>query len=76
MCRTRMPAVCTIITANYTAREATAAAEPNVETAKIQAALDQCPQGQAVQLAANNEREFRRRPLRIPSGVSCALIVT
>ena len=67
----RMPAVCTIITANYTAREATAAVEPNVETAKIQAALDQCPQGQAVQLAANNERDsFVAGPLRIPSGVS------
>lgn len=65
----RMPAVCTVLTATQATKEV--AESTIVDTQKIQAALDQCPQGQAVQLAANNERDsFIAGPLRIPSGVS------
>lgn len=65
----RMPAVCTIITASQTTKEVSTST--TLDTQKIQTALDQCAQGQAVQLAANNERDsFISGPLRIPSGVS------
>ncbi|MFZ6798368.1 pectinesterase family protein [Undibacterium sp. Di24W] len=63
----RVPAVCTILTASQTQAEHSKA----LDTQRIQAALDSCPQGQAVQLAANNEKDsFQSGPLRIPSGVS------
>lgn len=65
----RMPAVCTIITASQMAKEVSTSTI--LDTQKIQTALDQCAQGQAVQLAANNERDsFIAGPLRIPTGVS------
>jgi len=63
----RVPAVCTILTASHTQAEHGKA----LDAQRIQAALDSCPQGQAVQLAANNEKDsFQSGPLRIPSGVS------
>ena len=63
----RIPVVCTILTASHTQAELSQAAD----TARLQAALDACPQAQAVQLAANNEKDsFLSGPLRIPSGVS------
>lgn len=63
----RIPAVCTILTASHTQAEHSKA----LDAQRIQAALDSCPPGQAVQLAANNEKDsFQSGPLRIPSGVS------
>lgn len=63
----RKPAVCTILTANQSQAEHNKA----LDAERIQNALDHCPQGQAVQLAANNEKDsFQSGPLRIPSGVS------
>lgn len=63
----RKPAVCSILIANQTQAEYSKA----VDAERIQNALDHCPQGQAVQLAANNEKDsFQSGPLRIPSGVS------
>jgi len=63
----RIPTVCTILTASQTQVEHGKASD----TQRIQSALDSCPQGQAVQLAANNEKDsFQSGPLRIPSGVS------
>ncbi|MBC3875810.1 pectinesterase family protein [Undibacterium flavidum] len=63
----RKPLVCMILTANQSQAEHNKA----VDAERIQRALDHCPQGQAVQLAANNEKDsFQSGPLRIPSGVS------
>ena len=62
----RMPAVCTVLTATQVYAEGL----PQLDTAKIQTALNACPAGQAVQLAANNEKDsFHSGPLQIPSGV-------
>lgn len=61
-----MPAVCTVLTATQVYAEGL----PQLDTAKIQTALNACPAGQAVQLAANNEKDsFHSGPLQIPSGV-------
>ncbi len=62
-----MPRVCTILTANQADHDGSAA----LDTARIQTALDQCTQGQAVELAANNEKNrFQAGPLRLPGGIS------
>lgn len=63
----RLPAVCTVLTATQVYAEGLR----QLDTAKIQTALNACPVGQAVQLAANNEKDsFHAGPLQIPSGVS------
>lgn len=62
----RMPAVCSVLTATQVYAEGLR----QLDTAKIQTALNACPVGQAVQLAANNEKDsFHSGPLQIPSGV-------
>ncbi|MBR7799526.1 pectinesterase family protein [Undibacterium fentianense] len=60
------PKVCTVLTATQTYAEGLR----QLDSLRIQAALDACPVGQAVQLAANNEKDsFQSGPLQIPSGV-------
>jgi pectin methylesterase-like acyl-CoA thioesterase len=62
----RLPAVCTVLTATQAYPEGL----HQLDTTRIQTALHACPAGQAVQLAANNEKDsFHSGPLQIPSGV-------
>jgi polygalacturonase len=59
------PPSCTVLTAGTSADAATN------DTARIQAAIDQCPAGRAVRLSGSNEKQrFVAGPLTLRSGVS------
>jgi polygalacturonase len=62
------PPACTVLTANQTAGSLD---ESNFDTARIQAALNSCPAGQAVELQAQaGNNAFLIQPLTLPSGVT------
>lgn len=59
-----VPPVCTVLTAQH-------ATEQSLDTARIQAAIDGCASGHAVELRASSESQaFLAGPLRLKSGVT------
>jgi len=69
----QIPSACTTLVASKTAVNGTLAAgdEAKPDTKQIQSALDQCPKGQAVKLAAGDgTNAFLAGPLTLPSGVT------
>ncbi|HZU84878.1 MAG TPA: glycosyl hydrolase family 28 protein [Polyangiaceae bacterium] len=66
-----IPAACTVLTATRAVAPGTVPDETSLDTATIQAALDGCPSGQAVELTSGGAGDaFVTGPLRIPSGVT------
>ncbi len=68
-----IPHSCTVLTAELesTGKQLTEADEQKPDTARIQAALDKCPAGQAVELKANGARRaFLSGPVQLRAGVT------
>lgn len=62
------PPACMVLTANQTASSLN---ESNFDTSRIQAALNSCPAGEAVELATQDvNNAFLIQPITVPSGVT------
>jgi len=66
-----IPASCTVLTSQTAIVSGEPASETAFDTARIQAALNSCPSGEAVELAPSGSNyAFLMQPITIPSGVT------
>jgi polygalacturonase len=66
-----IPAACATLMASFAAVAGTTPSESSLDTARIKAALQTCPVGQAVKLTTNGSNDaFITGPFALPTGVS------